>query len=91
MIVSERCVCYHARLFGSELSYKAYYSSISGVVQDEAVLIVQVGEKQNKQVFKFGSVPDAEAAHSHVRRRLNKSRVKDDDDKDSVVQLQVSI
>jgi hypothetical protein len=40
LIVSERCICYYARLFGSELSYKAYYTNITGVNHTDGAMSV---------------------------------------------------
>jgi CRP-like cAMP-binding protein len=72
LIISERCVTYAAKLFGSELQLKFYYASTSAIQCDDCTLTIKVDDQQ--VAFRFAQASEASNAHSNLRRRVTLQR-----------------
>jgi CRP-like cAMP-binding protein len=72
LLVSERCVAYAAKLFGSELHLKWYFAAVSSVLCDDTLLSIKVDDQVVQ--FRFAQASDAQAALGNLRRRLTLQR-----------------
>ena len=72
LLVSERCVAYAAKLFGSELHLKWYFAAVTSVLCDDTLLSIKVDDQVVQ--FRFAHASDAQAALSNLRRRLTLQR-----------------
>lgn len=72
LVVSERCLTYAAKLFGSELQLKFYYVSISAIQCDDCTLTIKADDQQ--LAFRFAQATEASGAHSNLRRRVTLQR-----------------